>query len=419
MDVINVLLIEDNPADSLYIREMLSDPEATLRIGSAFDLTHCERLSTALDHALQHKVDVALLDLTLPDSKHLETFRILFRHLPEVPIIVLTGLEDEALGVTTINEGAQDYLVKGEMSSSLLLRSIRYAIQRKHAKNEITRYRDHLEKLVVERTQELAASQEKLRQSERMASIGALSAGIAHEINNPVGAILLIAQNAQEMKNDCKSKEELSELLSRTCQKVTNNAKRCALIVKGILQFSRQQSTEKWPHNVTSVIESALQLLYDSDERSKGSFMINSSIKPLQVVLNPLEMEQVFVNLFRNALESGVGGCRVVVDIQENNKQAMITVEDNGAGIAEEALKHIFDPFYTTRQRNGGTGLGLSIAHGIIIDHGGTIEVESTLGVGTKVVIHLPLMQPKDEMANRDKLGMQKSDGDTRTWPPY
>ena len=160
---INVLLVEDNSGDVRLIREMLADKEAAL-----FAVTCAGRLSTGLEHLSEETPDVVLLDLSLPDSKRLDTFVRMQRHAPQVPVVVLTGLDDEEMGIQAVWEGAQDYLVKGEVDGHLLVRSVRYAIARKRCEEAL---RESARRL---------ASVETLRQT---------LVTLSHYINNAINAI--------------------------------------------------------------------------------------------------------------------------------------------------------------------------------------------------------------------------------------
>ena len=164
---IKALLVEDNPGDSRLIREMLAEAR-----GVTFELKHVDRLQAALEQLAEEGIDVVLLDLGLPDSGGLETLSKTYAQAPKVPVVVLTGLHDETLGAQAVNKGAQDYLVKGQIDGSLLVRAICYAIERKQAE---------------ERERQL---QLQLDLSARMASIGVMVSGVAHEINNPLTNII-------------------------------------------------------------------------------------------------------------------------------------------------------------------------------------------------------------------------------------
>ena len=274
----------------------------------------------------------------------------------------------------------------------------------KSNERELAEYREHLEKLVEQRTQALLQSREQLRRSERLASIGALAAGIAHEINNPVGAMMLSAQNALDASVGVTSADELRSLLERTCSRVASNAKRCGLIVKGILQFSRKQSTPKTPNDINAILNTSVLLLRESIELRHVSIDFRLSEDMPLMWVNQVEMEQVFVNLIKNAAESTDSQIVIEISTSHDGDRARISVNDTGPGMSAEQCEHIFDPFYTTRQQKGGTGLGLSIVHGIVTDHGGSVDVRSDLGCGTMIEISLPLFKAQTLEENRSAL---------------
>ncbi|MCB0323252.1 MAG: PAS domain S-box protein [Bdellovibrionales bacterium] len=259
---------------------------------------------------------------------------------------------------------------------------------------ELAQHRAGLERLVDERTRALGESQEQLLRSERMASIGALAAGIAHEINNPVGAILLCAENALEMADPSLDRAGAIALLNRTCNKIIGNAKRCALIVKGVLQFAKAERSERWAHELTPIIQGAVRLVHELLDVDGCQIELCLAPNLPLVFVNPLEVEQVVINLIKNSLEAGSTRVQIRAAKQENAPRLRIEVEDNGRGITVEAQKHVFDPFYTRRQHLGGTGLGLSIVHGIIEQHGGEISIASAPGGGTCFLITLPIEDP-------------------------
>lgn len=258
---------------------------------------------------------------------------------------------------------------------------------RKRVEEELTRYRGHLEELVEQRTRELAESREQLIRSERLASVGTLAAGIAHEINNPIGGILLAAQNVLELRKR-PGKEELQ---TRILKQILDAAEQCGQIIRSVLQFARQETTEKWPKDLNEVVTRAVGRTSNYVEQQRGVIEQHLGEGLPTVALNPLEMEQVIVNLVRNAVQAGPAGVRVRVETRHDESGVQLIVKDNGCGIAEEHVRHIFDPFFTTRRERGGTGLGLSIVHGIITGHGGNIEVTSRPDEGTAFTITLPL----------------------------
>jgi two-component system cell cycle sensor histidine kinase/response regulator CckA len=257
---------------------------------------------------------------------------------------------------------------------------------RKEAEAELVRYRDHLEELIEQRTRELEESLKRLQLSERLASVGTLAAGIAHEINNPVGMILLAAQNAVRLKGT----PEADAVAYRALDKIIANAKRCSQIVKGVLQFARQEPTEKWPADINTIVAHAVELTRAYAQEC-GAFVCAELTPGLPAVMaNPIQIEQVLVNLIRNAIEAGSRNLQVDIHTESAPDKIRVMIRDNGRGMTAEQKERLFDPFYTTRQSKGGTGLGLSISHGIITEHGGSMDVRSKLGHGTTIAIDLP-----------------------------
>ena len=260
---------------------------------------------------------------------------------------------------------------------------------RKRVEEELAHYREHLEDLVEERSRALQSSQEQLRQSERLASIGTLAAGIAHEINNPVGLIHLSAEYALSSSAD-DDRDEVREEALRTC---LAEAKRAGEIVRNVLRFSGGGTAERARVDLCEIVKRSEQLVAAYKRGMESKVVVDPGNGPLFVVCSEVELEQVFVNVIRNAIESREGEVTVQVRCGEVGDLARIEVLDNGSGIEPDDLPRLFDPFFSTRQGNGGSGLGLSVAHGIVTAHEGRIWAESEVGKGTRVVIEMPLQR--------------------------
>src|SRR5687768_9376989 len=199
--VVRVLLVEDNPADVDLIREALEDGALDpVSAGTALRLEQVDRLATAVQRLATGELDIALLDLSLPDSQGIQTFVRLVRAAPGIPIVVLSGLDDEAMAIRAVREGAQDYLVKGQVDGKTLTRSIYYAVERKHAEDE----RARLAQARAEAEASLRARDETL-------------ATISHDLRTPLTSIRGLAQLLRRRldRGTALSPEELTERLGR------------------------------------------------------------------------------------------------------------------------------------------------------------------------------------------------------------
>ncbi len=239
---------------------------------------------------------------------------------------------------------------------------------------------------------ELLVANDSLQNAERLASVGTLAAGIAHEINNPVGSILLAAEYTQLRRGEPGAEPAIWETLDG----IIHEAKRCAEIVKNVLRFSRNEPTKKKLYDLERTLRRAVAITKDYARGRGVALRANIGDGPCEIVMNSMEIEQVVVNLLRNAIEAS-GSCScVTLSLSSLEDRAEITVSDEGCGIESEQARRIFDPFFTTRRSSGGTGLGLSVAHSIVAGHGGKLLVESEPGKGTRFTLVLPAAGPSD-----------------------
>jgi signal transduction histidine kinase len=405
---IQVLLIEDNPGDVRLIREMLAESKLQL-----FSLAHSGSLSEGLDSLSNNTHDVVLLDIGLPDSSGLDSVLEIKTAAPVIPVIMLTGLDDEKTAVAALQLGVQDYLIKDRIDSNLLGRSIRYALERKQIEEELRRHREFLMELVEERTAELQKINEELEQeiserrktenelirSEQLASVGKLAAGVAHEINNPINGII---NYAQMLLNTFAAESKEHDIAGR----IIKESDRIAGIVKSLLSFARESKEEKKPVDISEILSDSLALT--ETQIRKGGINLEINIPPglPHIIAQPQHIEQVFLNLISNACyaldrkySEAHNDKLLRISAQtlkvQDNPHVRIIFYDHGAGIPAEIKGRIMDPFFTTKSGSEGTGLGLSISHGIIDDHGGRIRIDSIEGKFTKIMIDLPVETTK------------------------
>ncbi|MBC7187937.1 MAG: cache domain-containing protein [Calditrichaeota bacterium] len=243
---------------------------------------------------------------------------------------------------------------------------------------------EELERKVAERTKELQQAQEQLVQSEKLSSLGKLAAGVAHEINNPLTSIML---NSHLLAEQFAGDERVSEALKL----IIDETSRCSAIVRGLLEFSRQQPPQREPTDVNEVVNRTLQLCESQILMAKVKVRTSLASDLPRLLLDRQKMTQVFTNLVINAIEAMPdGGTLTVISRLHGHEAVEVIFADTGCGIPRDILGKIFDPFFTTKQGKG-TGLGLSVSYGIVQAHGGTITVDSEVESGTMVTVRLPI----------------------------
>jgi len=282
-------------------------------------------------------------------------------------VVIITGYATAETAVASLKLGALDYVSKPFTPDEL--------------STAVNRAFEHRRRLAERKR----LNEQRLMRSEKLASIGRLAAGIAHEINNPLTSILtfssLLLRKAEEGE-----KEKLEIIVKETT--------RCREIVRGLLNFARQGEPKKEDCDVNKIIEAALSLTKNQLKVSENRITLEKALGnvPLQQ-LDPNQMLEVFVNIIINALDAMHSGGQLSITtcLLQSENSVEIRVADTGCGIPKESLAKVFDPFFTTKEPGKGTGLGLSVSYGIIDGHNGTIDVESEVGKGTTFVIKLPL----------------------------
>lgn len=288
--------------------------------------------------------------------------------------------------------------------------------ERVKAETELKKYQEQLEKIVKERTEELQSANEELRltneelhdqkeelnvtltrlketqtqliQTEKMATLGILTAGVAHEINNPLNFIMGGYQGL------CDYFEENGEKDNPDVQMMLHNIitgiNRSSMIIKGLNQFSRQNDRKDEDCDIPNIIENCLVML---QYQHKGRINIENHLahEPMKIKGNVGKLHQVFLNILSNAVDAIEKEGAITIDAQKESNRIQIIISDTGVGISEENLKRVLDPFFTTKDPGKGTGLGLSVTYSILKDHMGDISISSGGGHGTTVRIWLPV----------------------------
>ncbi len=245
----------------------------------------------------------------------------------------------------------------------------------------------------------LLEAEAQLMQSEKLASMGQLAAGVAHEINNPLGTVLIYAHML--LKNLPADDTRREDLLM-----ITREADRCRGIVRGLLDFSRQSKLRDQLTDVNELIRETLEPISRKAEFAKIQLKSELQAELPNTLIDPDQMKQAFINILENSMEAmsvganngqSEGTLTVGTSLTPDEKSIAIRFEDTGAGIREENLERIFDPFFTTKQIGKGTGLGLAIVYGIVKTHRGVISVDSKVSVGSTFTITLPVIESREE----------------------
>jgi two-component system NtrC family sensor kinase len=234
--------------------------------------------------------------------------------------------------------------------------------------------------------------------AEKLAAVGRLAAGVVHEINNPLATISACAESLESRLNEgafdgSPMVEDLREYLGL----IRSEAFRCKLITNGLLDFSRTRASDHVTIDLGDVIGSVIRLLSHQKRRSAVEFRVNIEEDLARVSGDPGQLQQALIALATNALDALVFSGILTIDAKNDGKKVVVEVADNGVGIPPENLPKIFEPFFTTKEIGKGTGLGLAVCYGILTEHGGSLDVQSTVGVGTTFTITLPAVNLKEE----------------------
>ena len=407
-----LLIIDDDKIFRMALMAMAKD------IG---DIIEMESGEAGLEYLDKHDVDLILLDMMMPGLNGFDVLEALAKQtkINKIPVVLLSATEDDESIARAFKLGAVDYLRKPVRKYELIARLT--------TQLEL-RYRQlHLEQMMNERTRELTQAnqglkiaQEQLMQSDKMAAIGQLAAGVAHEINNPIGFVssnlatmsqylddifrvisayekidifLTVEQKAglQIIKKEIDLgylKGDIKELLRES----KDGLSRIIHIVKDMKNFSHINENKWELVNIHEGIDSTLNIVHNEIKYRAKVVKDYGEVGLVQCM--PSQINQVLMNIMVNASHAmDADGLLIIKTWQAKNK-LKISISDTGCGMPPDVLKKIFNPFYTTKPVGKGTGLGLSLSYTIIAKHHGSIDVESKPGKGSTFIITLPLEQP-------------------------
>ena len=403
---IRIFLVESNPQDEQIITDMLREcGDGQFIVCGTF-----HRLEDAL-LGLKNSggVDLLLLDLTLPDAQGIEAFTRLSHAAPDQPVIVLSGYDDEDIAVQAVAQGAQDFLVKYELTGKLLIRSIQYAMERKREESALKSLREELEKRVEERTQaltnvnqrltealeQLSAAQNVATEQERLHSMQRMAGGIAHDFNNALSPILAHSEWLLR-KPDALSDEVV---LKNALIHIHESAEHCAAVVLRLREFcrTRDEFCIFEEIDVREVVLAAItftQPSWKDQAQMRGcNISVESHFSDVPKIQGAKEeLVEMFSNLILNGVDAIPQSGVISLSVTCADGKVLVCTADNGVGMSEEVGEHCMEPFFTTK-RDKGIGLGLGVVHGIAQRHHAVIDIESWEGEGTKVTIGFPVFE--------------------------
>jgi len=375
-EVVRVLLLEDSPADAFLIQETFSECPGN------FKITHVDRLSSALEFITHNEVDVALCDLGLPDATGLEAARSLRTAAPDVALIVMTRNDDEDTAAEALRHGAQDYLVKGQLSNHSILRSLRFAMKRQKTQVDTERIR----------AQQIQLKDEFL-------------SNVSHELRSPLAAM---HQFAKILEDEIPGKLNIEQ--QQYTGIILKNARQLESMIDDLLEVTRIQAGKLTVEPQCISLQDAVSDTIKSflpAAKSKGILMCAElgGEMPLAYA-DPTRVRQILENLVTNAIkftpEGGAVWIRAGIN-QQDPTMLTLEVSDTGCGIAAEGLQKIFERLYQEpdqeRASRKGLGLGLYICRELVTRQGGQIWVESRRGKGSTFYFTVPVYSLHDLIA--------------------
>lgn len=385
---VRILVIEDSPTQVMSIRSMLAGDS-----DSSYELRIAHSLHAGLEELKERPFDAILLDLTLPDSEGVETCIKVSEAVAELPIVVLTGTDDEELAILALKNGAEDYLVKSQINSNLLVRALRYSIERKLAVLALKKAHDELEDRVEQRTAELremqnvaAMRQEELAHASRLNTLGEMASGLAHELNQPLMAIIGFTDHCLYMMRDGETdKDKCMEILGDAA----NEAKRAGEIIKRMRRMVSKRVSQQSLSDMNQTVSETVRIVRPG---LSVDIELDFDDSLPKILIDRIQIQQVIINLAQNAVQAMDGGAsdqrRLTLRTGKGSGNLYVEVSDTGPGLAPEDLERLFDPFFT--RKADGLGLGLSISRTIIESHGGKLTVSRNNHAGLTFRFELP-----------------------------
>ena len=266
------------------------------------------------------------------------------------------------------------------------------------ATDELQNWSQQLEYKVLKKSEELSEMQNELIHVERIASLGKLSSSVAHEINNPLSGVLTYTKLVHKQLQRLNVKEDEKAPMLKYLKVIEEETKRCGDIVKGLLDFSRKDQLDFKSNHLHKVLRESYTLMDHQMKMANISFFTDLSAKFDFIFCSNNQIKQACIAILLNAYEAVPENGEIQMKTSNPSKDYIkIEIIDNGVGIATEDIPHIFEPFFSAKEKVSGIGLGLAIVHGIVNSHKGKVEVNSELGKGTNISIFLPLIKKQKD----------------------
>ncbi len=359
----------------------------------------------ALELFAAYRPALVLADIMLPRVSGLEVIRQIKQHSPETAAILMTGNPERDAAISGLRAGAMDFLTK-PFSYEDLDHSVQEALLKHQAQARRTRQSEQLKKMVHEKEEHLKQAERELMQSAKMCALGELTAGLTHEINQPLTALKLTCQDMlYATRENLMPKEELT----KSIEEMVGHIDGVIEIIKHMRNFAHySDGDEQQKIDINHILRDVLNLTH-RQFRSQG-IVVRMDLKPdvPGLVSNRVKLEQVFMNLLSNARDA-LADCPKankwisiqsrIVGTSLSRQDLLISVQDNANGIPEAIRDKVFQPFFTTKKEGRGTGLGLSISKRIVESLGGQLSFESTTGEGTLFNVALPLDRDRLQQA--------------------
>ncbi|PKM38430.1 MAG: hybrid sensor histidine kinase/response regulator [Gammaproteobacteria bacterium HGW-Gammaproteobacteria-10] len=407
-----ILIIDDMPANLELMAGVLKD-DYNVQVATSGE--------KGLRLAREHMPDLILLDVMMPGMSGYDVCRRLKAEpeLCDIPVIFVTALDDHADEAFGLQLGAVDYIVKPVVPGIVMAR-VKSQLALKNERDLLESQNAWLKSEVERRMNELKEAQAFLFQSEKMASLGLLAAGIVHEINNPLSYVYANLEGLKDRLQSVLSIFELTEKFSRQLpedqpdvfffrklkeeldydnfkvdlaeliEESIEGAVRARKIIQNLREFSHMNERENGLHDIESGIDATLNIVNNELKYKAEIIKEYGGLEPINCVGS--QINQVVMNLLVNAAQAIEKSGKIIIRTgSQDSDRVWIEVEDTGCGMSEEVRRKVFEPFFTTKPVGQGTGLGLSLSYKIIKEHGGTIDLTSELGKGTKFRVYLPV----------------------------